>query len=129
MWPLRNDFASILGGKNAPKSKLLQEVGFFFFRKVFKTLRLSAKINVFLVRKAEIIENRHQNRHKNSVIEKCAPEGDVFPIWQPFWIVLVRFCGILGHFWVSLGVKRDPSNQTMLNKSQLLNPQMTQESF
>ena len=94
MWPLRNDFASILGGKNAPKSKLLQEVGFFFFRKVFKTLRLSAKINVFLVRKAEIIENRHQNRHKNSVIEKCAPEGDVFPIWQPFWIVLVRFWGL-----------------------------------
>ena len=75
----------------------------------------------------EIIKNREQNPKKNRVIEKYESVNDIFPILQPFWIVLVRFWGILAHFWSPWGVTKELQNQNHPNKAQLLNPQKAQE--
>ena len=101
----------------------------FFSKSAQNTAPASKNQGFSCQERVGIIENRQQNRSKNSVIDKCAFEDDVFSIWQVFWSVLERFWGILGHFWAFSEFKREPPNQVMLNRPRFSDPQRVQAGF
>ena len=126
-WSSWIDFGVIFRFKIVSKPRFLQEIA--FLETCSKHCACRQKSRFFLSGTHWYRWKQWNKSLQEQYLSKCALEEDVLSSLQPFWIVLVRFRCILGHFGVPLGVKNEHQNQKVPNKAQLLGPKRAQEGL